>query len=125
MSKFGLIGDPIATSLSPVLFNAGYSGELEYDLIEGNDFDASWKRFLDEYDGINVTAPFKEKAFRKAELFTPYCRKIGASNLIVKTPDGLLADNSDFTGIICSIAEAYFPGIVAEFCGTFGERAHI
>lgn len=125
MSKFGLIGDPIATSLSPVLFNAGYSGELEYDLIEGNDFDASWKRFLDEYDGINVTAPFKEKAFRKAELFTPYCRKIGASNLIVKTPDGLLADNSDFTGIICSIAEAYFPGIVAEFCGTYGDRAHI
>ena len=47
MSKFGLIGDPIATSLSPVLFNAGYSGELEYDLIEGNDFDASWKSFLD------------------------------------------------------------------------------
>ena len=71
MSKFGLIGDPIATSLSPLLFNAGYSGELEYDLIEGNDFDASWKRFLDEYDGINVTSPFKEKAFRKAELFTP------------------------------------------------------
>ena len=125
MSKFGLIGDPIATSLSPVLFNAGYSGELEYDLIEGNDFDASWKSFLDAYDGINVTAPFKEKAFRKAELFTPYCRKIGASNLIVKTPEGLLADNSDFTGIICSIAEAYFPGIVAEFCGTFGDRAHI
>ena len=49
MSKYGLIGDPIATSLSPALFNAGYSGELKYDLIEGSDFDTSWKRFLDEY----------------------------------------------------------------------------
>ena len=125
MSKYGLIGDPIATSLSPALFNAGYSGELKYDLIEGSDFETSWKRFLDEYDGINVTAPFKEKAFRKADLFTPYCSKIGASNLIVKTPEGLLADNSDFTGIICCVAEAYFPGIVAEFCETYGERAHI
>lgn len=125
MDRFGLIGDPIATSLSPALFKAGYAGELAYDLIDGNDFETSWNTFLESYAGINVTAPFKEQAFRKAELFTPYCSKIGASNLIVKTPDGILADNSDFTGIICCIGEAYFPGIVAEFQKTYGDRAHI
>lgn len=125
MDRFGLIGDPIATSLSPMLFKAGYAGRFTYDLIEGNDFGQSWKTFMDGYQGINVTAPFKEQAFRKAELFTSYCHKIGASNLIVKTPDGILADNSDFTGIIFCLAEAYFPGLTGEFLSKFGPEAHI
>ena len=61
MNSFGLIGDPIATSLSPALFNAGYEGKYNYDLIEGADFGASFKAFEDRYKGINVTAPFKEQ----------------------------------------------------------------
>ena len=125
MDKFGLIGNPIATSKSPTLFNVGYNGKYEYDLIEGGDFNDSWERFLKEYKGINVTAPFKEEAFQKADCYTSYCSKIGASNLAVKTPDGILADNSDFTGIICCIAEAYFPGLVPEFIHTFGQKAFI
>ena len=115
MNSFGLIGDPIATSLSPALFNAGYEGKYNYDLIEGADFGASFKAFEDRYKGINVTAPFKEQAFARADIYTSYCRKIGATNLLVKTPDGILADNSDFTGIILSIAEACMPGIVKQF----------
>ena len=97
MNKFGLIGDPISKSLSPALFEAGYGGKYSYDLIEGSDFGASFKAFEDRYKGINVTAPFKEDAFRRADFYTSYCKKIGASNLLVKTPDGIMADNSDFT----------------------------
>lgn len=125
MNSFGLIGDPIATSLSPALFNAGYEGKYNYDLIEGADFGASFKAFEDRYKGINVTAPFKEQAFARADIYTSYCRKIGATNLLVKTPDGILADNSDFTGIILSIAEAYMPGIVKQFSAKYGDSAHI
>lgn len=125
MNKFGLIGDPIAKSLSPALFEAGYGGKYSYDLIEGSDFGASFKAFEDRYKGINVTAPFKEDAFRRADFYTSYCKKIGASNLLVKTQDGIMADNSDFTGIIMSLAEAYMPGIVKQFCAKYGESAHI
>ena len=125
MNNFGLIGDPIATSLSPALFNAGYEGKYNYDLIEGADFGASFKAFEERYKGINVTAPFKEQAFARADIYTSYCRKIGATNLLVKTPDGILADNSDFTGIILSIAEAYMPGIVRQFSAKYGDSAHI
>jgi shikimate dehydrogenase len=125
MKRYGLIGDPIAGSFSPALFSAGYGGALPYDLIEGADFLKSWKRFEEDYDGINVTAPFKEEAFRKADLFTTCCGRIGASNLIVKTDDGILADNSDFSGIILSVAEAYIPGIVGEFLQKYGVTAHI
>jgi Shikimate 5-dehydrogenase len=57
MKRFGLIGNPVAGSLSPRLFEAAYGGRYTYDLIEGAEFAASWQRFLDEYDGINITAP--------------------------------------------------------------------
>ena len=47
MKKFGLIGDPIAHSLSPSLFRAGYGGKYPYELIEGASFESSWRRFED------------------------------------------------------------------------------
>lgn len=97
--RFGLIGHPIAHSLSPALFKAGYEGRYPYELIEGEDFEESYKRFLEEYDGINVTAPFKELAFAKADILSPECESVGATNLLVKTPQGVKAFNSDFLGV--------------------------
>ena len=124
MNNYGLIGDPIANSLSPALFNAGFGGKYNYDLIEGASFGTSFKTFEERYKGINVTAPFKEDAFRRADIYTSYCSKIGAANILVKTGDGILADNSDFTGIILSIAEAYMPGLVRQFAAKYGDAMH-
>ena len=98
-SRFGLIGHPIAHSLSPALFKAGYEGRYPYELIEGEDFEESYRKFLEEYDGINVTAPFKEPAFAKADILSPECESVGATNLLVKTPQGVKAFNSDFLGV--------------------------
>lgn len=99
MKKFGLIGHPIAHSLSPALFKAAYGGTYPYDLIEEADFEKAYERFLQEYDGINVTAPFKEDAFGKADIITSDCLEVGATNLLVKTPQGVKAYNSDFLGV--------------------------
>ena len=49
----------------------------------------------------------------------------GAANILVKTPEGVSAHNSDFTGVILTVAEALFPGIIREFYGTFGSKAHV
>lgn len=133
MDRFGLIGDPIATSLSPRLFTAGYGGKYMYDLIEGSEFETSWRRFLDSYRAINVTAPFKEHAFAQAVglakngygTVSGPVLKIGATNLLVKDSDGIHAYNSDFTGIILSVAEAMFPGLVQQCYGMFGDKAYI
>ena len=97
--KFGLIGHPIEHSLSPALFKAGYNGRYPYDLIETPDFETAWQRFLDDYDGINVTAPFKELAYRKADILSEECVQIGATNLLIKTTEGIKAYNSDFLGV--------------------------
>lgn len=110
MKKFGLIGHPIAHSLSPVLFKAAYEGKYPYDLIEGEDFEASYKKFLEEYQAINVTAPFKEMAFRKADIATDECKAIGAANILMKMDDGkILAANSDKMGVTAAVMAGLYP----------------
>ena len=98
--RFGLIGHPIEHSLSPALFKAGYNGLYPYDLIITEDFEEAYRRFMDGYDGINVTAPFKELALRKADIISEECRLVGATNLLIKTPEGIAAYNSDFRGLV-------------------------
>ena len=115
--RFGLIGDPITGSFSPDLFKAAYNGKYPYDLIHGSDFETSYRKFLDCYAGINVTAPFKEKALLKADITDPACRKIGAANILVKTVNGIAAYNSDYTGITVSLLY----GIISRHTGRHGE----
>ena len=97
--KFGLIGHPIEHSLSPALFKAGYDGRYPYELIQTADFEEAYARFLAGYDGINVTAPFKELAIKKADILSEECKAIGATNLLIKTPEGIKAYNSDYLGV--------------------------
>lgn len=104
---FGLIGHPIAHSLSPALFKAGYDGRYPYELIETEDFEEAYNRFVEGYDGINVTAPFKELAFAKAEILSEECKAVRATNLLVKTPEGIKAYNSDFRGVRMWLEERF------------------
>ena len=99
MDKFGLIGHPIAHSFSPALFSAAYGGRYVYDLIQTPGFEQAWARFLAEYKAINVTAPFKGDAFARADWKSPECTRVGATNLVVRTPEGTRAYNSDYLGV--------------------------
>ena len=106
MKRFGLIGHPVAGSFSPRLFEAAYDGRYPYDLLEGADFGASWQRFLDHYDGINITAPFKQDAFRTVDVLSDDARRCGAVNLAVKTPTGIVGYNTDVDGVVLAVQEA-------------------
>lgn len=102
--RFGLIGDPIAHSVSPKIFAQAYDGRWPYDLIEGADFMVSWKRFLSDYQAINITAPFKEPAFREVlsgGVMDDDVQAIGAINIAVKEADGKIHGyNSDYLGVM-------------------------
>lgn len=100
MHKFGLIGHPIQHSQSPALFRQAYAGRYEYDLIETPDFDTAWDRFLKEYHGINITAPFKALAAERADIMSDEVKAIGAANIAVHTPDGIKVHNSDYLGLL-------------------------
>ncbi len=106
MKRFGLIGHPVAGSFSPRLFEAAYGGRYAYDLLEGADFGASWQRFLDHYDGINITAPFKQDAYRAVDILSDDAQRCGAVNLAVKTSAGIVGYNTDVDGVILAVREA-------------------
>lgn len=130
---FGLIGTGIGESRSPELFRAAYGGQWAYDLLDGTDFLPLWKRFLEEYRAVNITAPFKQDAFAQAVQLTRDgfgsisgpCFKIRATNLAVKTPEGIRFDNTDFSGIILSVAEALYPGLIPLCYERFGDRSPV
>ena len=97
--RYGLIGYPIAHSGSPALFRQAYGGKWPYDLIENPSFDEAWQAFLDGYDAINITAPFKEKAAMRADIQSPEVQSIGAGNIALKTRCGVKVFNSDYLGV--------------------------
>lgn len=127
MKRFGLIGHPVAGSFSPKLFEAAYRGRYAYDLLEGADFGMSWQRFLDDYDGINITAPFKQDAFQAVDVLSDDARLCGAVNLAVKTPDGIRGCNTDVDGVVLAVQETGLPvsDALVVGCGGAGRAAAV
>lgn len=108
MDRFGLIGFPISHSLSPRLFSAAYGGKFDYDLIEEKDFGAAFRRFKEgPYRAVNVTTPFKTEAAAASDIVSDEVRRIGAANILLKTPDGIAAYNSDYRGLLSLIPQGY------------------
>ena len=72
--KFGIIGNPIKHSLSPVLHEywfKKYNIDAEYSIIEASDKDLSQiiEKIKQGYlSGINVTLPFKQKIINHVDM---------------------------------------------------------
>ena len=108
MKQFALIGHPVAGSMSPRLFTAAYDGRYPYHLIDAP-FAEAWATFLKSYHGINVTAPYKQDAFRAVDVLSDGARDCGAVNLVVKAEDGLLHGyNTDVDGVVGAVRETGF-----------------
>ena len=118
--KFALIGHPVAGSLSPRLFKAAYGGRYPYDLIDEPAFEAAWERFLAGYDGINVTAPFKQDAFANVSRLTPDALATGAVNLVVRNGEETVGYNTDVEGVLGAIRETNLPVSDALIVGAGG-----
>jgi shikimate 5-dehydrogenase len=128
MKRFGLIGHPISHSLSPALFEAAYGGKHSYDLIEGTEFEQSYRKFLESYHAVNVTAPFKEKACARADLPSPECKVLGACNILKQSQDGIEAHNTDYAGVMkcllpCQTSRKLRPLTIIVGCGGAGKAA--
>lgn len=51
------------------------------------------------FDGINVTKPFKDKCLEYLDELTPLAKEIGAVNLILNKNGKLIGDNTDLQGL--------------------------
>jgi shikimate dehydrogenase len=111
MKRAGVIGWPVAHSLSPVLHGYWlnhYCIEGAYEKIAAmpEDFAATIARLRGEgYAGVNVTVPHKEAAFALADSNDDAAMLVGAANLLVFGDDGIEGRNTDFYGLMESLRE--------------------
>lgn len=126
MKRFGLIGHPIAHSLSPAMFRSAYPG-WTYDLIDTPDFEEAWRIFREGYDAVNVTAPFKLQAFGRADESDTVTGQIGAANILIRQEQGVKALNTDFWAV-CQLLRLNMPPlgtprVLVVGCGGAGRSA--
>ena len=90
----GVAGRPIAHSLSPVLHNAWIAGAgLNAAYVPFAPPDDGFERFVrglrgQTIRGLNVTAPFKERALELADEADEVARRAGSANVLLFHPDG-------------------------------------
>ena len=105
MLRCGLLGEKLRHSYSPAIHRR--LGDYEYTLIEK---DASQVgRFLQsgEFDGINVTIPYKKTVMRYCAELSATAQAIGAVNTVVRREDGTLyGDNTDAYGFSYMVKKA-------------------
>lgn len=112
MRRCGVLGDPVAHSLSPTLHRAGYA-ELDLDwsydahrVVEGGlgefvaGLDGSWR-------GLSLTMPLKREALAIADQVSQRAERAGAANTLVIESGALRADNTDIPGAVAAIRERH------------------
>lgn len=105
VKRFAVIGNPISHSLSPFIHHhfAKQTGiDLSYEKIQGIDssFEAQVSDFFAQNGkGINITLPYKIRAFTLSKKSTPRCVLAGAANTLWMQDGQLWADNTDGLGL--------------------------
>lgn len=107
---YGVVGDPIAQSLSP-LIHKGWMRDhhTPADYLALHIKTGEFSEGLDTltrkgFRGLNITMPHKIKALELSEKVTERARKIGAANTLWRQGDGnWYADNTDAPGFIAAL----------------------
>ena len=109
---FAVVGNPIEHSLSPRIHAAfarqsGQQIDYRAERVELDDFESWVSAFFEkEGSGLNVTLPFKSRAFDLADTVSDRARLTGAANfLTVNEAGGIHADNTDGKGLLTDVTE--------------------
>lgn len=129
MKHLGLIGYPVAHSLSPGMHRAAFDAlgiEAHYALWETQPGELAQRIASLRFDGIlgaNVTIPYKEHVVSLLDECDALATRIGAVNTIVNRGGRLIGYNTDAPGFTRALAEfAAFdcPGKKVVILGTGG-----
>ncbi|MDE2967490.1 MAG: shikimate dehydrogenase [Chloroflexota bacterium] len=112
--RVGVIGHPVAHSISPRFQQAGFDAaglDVSYEAWDLQP--AELEKFItslrqDDALGANVTIPYKEAALRHMDGLHQTARFVGAINTIVNNNGHLQGYNTDVTGFQRSLSEAGF-----------------
>ena len=129
METYAVFGNPIAHSKSP-LIHQQFAEQLQIDHPYGRVL-APVDAFIPTLEaffaaggkGANVTVPFKEEAFERADELTERASLAGAVNTLKRLEDGrLLGDNTDGIGLLSDLERLSFikPGFRVLLIGAGG-----
>ena len=96
--KFGLLGRKLGHSYSPMIFDL--MGGYQYDLFEREPEGIADLLKNGDFDGINVTIPYKKEVLPYLDEIDPLALRLGAVNTIVKRGGKLFGYNSDYYGFL-------------------------
>lgn len=112
MDKYAVVGNPIQHSKSPQIhkaFATQLKQNMEYKtlLSEEQSFEKDLKNFFaNGGKGLNITLPFKLKAYHFADEVTQRAQLAEAVNTLIKLESGkILGDNTDGYGLIQDLLE--------------------
>lgn len=94
--KLGLIGKPLGHSISPQIHKQLINEEYVLYELDAEEVVAFLKK--KDFDGINVTIPYKEFILDYVDEISEEVKEIGASNCIVNQNGKLVAYNTDVYG---------------------------
>ena len=105
---YGVVGNPIAHSLSPVMHNAGFNAlglNAVYVPLQARDVD-DFVRFAREtrMAGASITAPFKVEMLTKVEEIDDMAKRVGAVNTLVVRDGRWFGANTDVEGFLAPLA---------------------
>ena len=107
MNRFCLIGYPLGHSLSPQIQQrlfalSGIDGTYELRAFAPEAFDEEWPR-LREYDGFNVTIPYKQRVAPLMDALSERAARFGAVNTVVCRGGRLDGHNTAAEGFLCAL----------------------
>ena len=93
----GLLGAKLGHSYSPQIHS--HLGSYSYDLLEKSEEELGIFLKNAEFDGLNVTIPYKSTVIPYCNELSPVAARLGAVNTIVRRNDGkLIGHNTDYFG---------------------------
>ena len=95
--KYGLIGEKLSHSFSKEIHES--LADYTYEIRELTPDEVAPFLEAREFEGINVTIPYKEKVIPHLDSVSDAAKKIGAVNTIKKIDGKLIGDNTDFYGM--------------------------
>mmetsp|Transcript_9437 Transcript_9437/g.14148 ORF Transcript_9437/g.14148 Transcript_9437/m.14148 type:complete len:318 (-) Transcript_9437:123-1076(-) len=102
--KFYIFGHPVSKSPSPLMHNTGFKTcGLPHVYTAEDTTDVQRVEALvksPEFGGASVTIPLKEKLFHLVDEKSESVQAIGALNTLIPKDGKILADNTDWKGII-------------------------
>ena len=106
MMKCGLLGRKLGHSYSPQIHSV--LGSYSYELFEKEPDQLEDFLKNSDFDGINVTVPYKKAVIPFLDELSPIAQKLGAVNTIVRRNGKLIGHNTDYFGFSMMVRERGF-----------------